>query len=682
MSYEPRTSHQQAFPPLPPHMATPPRPYYPPASTSTPPFPYPPPPAGGSAYYSHTPPNSYYASPHQPSPSPTYYAPPPPASSAQAQRSKGNEYLLSLTTSISNLDLQGGPTGGGSMGVDGRLRHHSAPEGAGMSPVSPNYNKRLPPLPPPMPPRPQTEYLAHGAPTPVYGTPPPAAASGPSNYHLTPPPVPPRPTSQPVADAFVYPVPVRSPPKTFRPSVHPLSRPLASDTADLQPPEVKTPRRPQSDPVVLSAGKAKGKGKGKEAAEKNKAEKKSKDKENVGRKSPTKSKAAAKERPASASARPSLRRKSKSDEDYNPIIDLTLVTSDSDPESPRRRAANITPRSPARRKRATSELPSPTKHLTSPSPTTTPRGRRGASPSKASGAGTPSKPSTPSTAVQCSGFTRTGQPCKRLVKVEAPYLVARDQNRASDGSDEGDEVEGDVRSERVMGRYCKDHAGMICNAKGFYWRGKGRKAGVWVDFGDYIPLDIGQQTQTLLRMTMESNLTAKEEPGFLYAYELKDLETDDLSVYKVGRTDNVPRRISQWTHQCQSKTPILLDIFPLPPTPPRHRTTSSPASLQRSGTLTTSFLPGATTHRTPPLLAMKRWERLVHLELSDRCASHATSKAAFERVRMKCPDCGTSHKEMFPLMKAGGKGVYGDVAECVERWGKFIRVICGETEVV
>lgn len=45
-----------------------------------------------------------------------------------------------------------------------------------------------------------------------------------------------------------------------------------------------------------------------------------------------------------------------------------------------------------------------------------------------------------------------------------------------DGDDE------DARSEKVMGRYCKDHAGMICTAKGFYWRRERDSSGVWIEF--------------------------------------------------------------------------------------------------------------------------------------------------------------------------------------------------------
>lgn len=97
---------------------------------------------------------------------------------------------------------------------------------------------------------------------------------------------------------------------------------------------------------------------------------------------------------------------------------------------------------------------------------------------------------------------------------------------------------------------------------------------------DWIPPELGQQTQTLLRMTMESRLTEKvghtcfddacscidiedlqESPGFIYAYELRDLQTVRTSYFKVGRRDNVPRRIGQWTNRKSFTSTLLHNIY-------------------------------------------------------------------------------------------------------------------------
>jgi hypothetical protein len=126
-------------------------------------------------------------------------------------------------------------------------------------------------------------------------------------------------------------------------------------------------------------------------------------------------------------------------------IDLTI---DSDEESPS-----------SHRRRAISEIT-----RTSPSKGSNPSIPR--TPVKSSPIKPPASPLSPH-AVRCSGYTRSGQPCKRVVKSTAPFLLSRDINFGP----------GDEQKEE---RYCKDHAGRICQVGGFYWRGAQKS--VWVDF--------------------------------------------------------------------------------------------------------------------------------------------------------------------------------------------------------
>jgi hypothetical protein len=148
-------------------------------------------------------------------------------------------------------------------------------------------------------------------------------------------------------------------------------------------------------------------------------------------------------RPQSDSVIPISKGKGKSPAKGRTEIDLTL---DSDEESPT-----------THRRRAISEIPrtSPSKQVSTPrTPTKRPPGNPAASPLSPH-------------AVRCSGYTRSGQPCKRVVKSTAPFLLSRDINLGVDG-------------EQKEERYCKDHAGRICQVGGFYWKG-GQKS-VWVDF--------------------------------------------------------------------------------------------------------------------------------------------------------------------------------------------------------
>lgn len=92
--------------------------------------------------------------------------------------------------------------------------------------------------------------------------------------------------------------------------------------------------------------------------------------------------------------------------------------------------------------------------------------------------------------------------------------------------------------------------------------------------------------------------------------------------------------------------------------------------------------------------AVKRWERLVHLELAERASQSAP--AEWDRMRSGkdgggCSDCGAVHKEIFPLAKEFGamsigrgesgrtRKAYEDVVlEVICRWERFIRRITAE----
>lgn len=194
--------------------------------------------------------------------------------------------------------------------------------------------------------------------------------------------------------------------------------------------------------------------------------------------------------PISRSVEPKGRRKVSSS------IDITYIPSSSSEENEgkdededgKALPGTVTNRSPARRQRATSEQP--------------PRTKSHHTPSKASMSSTKVRSSiitpksadltTTSEAIRCAGFTRTGASCKRLVRSTAPYILTREPNASlptkgngSEGYGEGEgEGEGDDEAPRLVGRYCKDHAGMICDVVGFYWRvGSGREGiGGWIDF--------------------------------------------------------------------------------------------------------------------------------------------------------------------------------------------------------
>ena len=346
-------------------------------------------------------------------------------SSGDDTRRAGREYLSSLNTSVSNLNLHSTP-----QSQSPRQRLNSSPS---------DPNKPLPrlPAPPELPRRPYSDAIAQ-----VYagGTPP-----GPSSP-LRDPPRPARPLSESSVEFIGYQM-LSSP--TFRPPTNVIPRPPPAPVAGSSKSGNSWIPHSHSDLALRPKTK------------------------------PT----------AKTKSRSKSRLRS---EDLSDFIVPDSADSSSSESNHRSSKLNITDGTPERRRRATSEQPLKAAKATPKRSSATPNGT-----------------SSPA-AVRCAGFTRKGQPCQRLVKAVAPYLTMLDMN-----------AEGEAK------RYCKDHAGMICEVGGFYWRGDGKGgAGVWIDFdgqlsipssgrahsqrnSEFIPSELSLQTKALIRTTMESPLTDK-----------------------------------------------------------------------------------------------------------------------------------------------------------------------------
>ncbi|RUS14631.1 hypothetical protein BC937DRAFT_93532, partial [Endogone sp. FLAS-F59071] len=158
-------------------------------------------------------------------------------------------------------------------------------------------------------------------------------------------------------------------------------------------------------------------------------------------------------------------------------------------------------------------------------------------PSPAQGRGQSTTPlGTPGTSVQCKGIVRkSGKQCTNRVRV------------------------GEGGEEEAL-PYCHHH------------RPEGvREKLVFVDpkvtlvhVDDWINKNLSERTQKLLRMEMERPISQSDEPGFIYAYHFVDDQsssTDTYSLYKVGRTTNIHRRMYEWNQKC-GYTPKLIEYFP------------------------------------------------------------------------------------------------------------------------
>jgi hypothetical protein len=114
---------------------------------------------------------------------------------------------------------------------------------------------------------------------------------------------------------------------------------------------------------------------------------------------------------------------------------------------------------------------------------------------------------------------------------------------------------------------------------------------------------------------------------------------------KIGRAQNVHRRLNQWTRQCGYNLSLIRYY-------PYHHSPSNTSSSHSTHTLRNDGLPR--TPRKVPNAA--RIERLIHIELAEK------------RVKGdgKCESCGREHREWFEV-EASREGVKR-VDEIIRRW--------------
>ncbi|KAG8946455.1 hypothetical protein FRC04_011631 [Tulasnella sp. 424] len=230
------------------------------------------------------------------------------------------------------------------------------------------------------------------------------------------------------------------------------------------------------------------------------------------------------------------------------------------------------------------------------------------SPSPAPGYGRASSQPPPSAASQsapvdgqCAGVTKKGVRCTRKVKTP-PAL-------------------GFINPEDEVPRYCHQHSKELLGVSGFY-SPKG-----WVDFEDWIPKYLHPDTQTILRAEMEKPISTADVPGYIYCYELRDTEHEEIVHLKVGRAVNLVKRIDEWTKTCESKEPILRGWYPGPDT-------------EEAGRV--SMMKGVVTAGR---------KGLIHLELADLVINKPYLADDFSKGQVKGTGAAPSEHKTKPTSK-------------------------------
>ncbi|GAB7347838.1 hypothetical protein MBLNU459_g5372t1 [Dothideomycetes sp. NU459] len=223
----------------------------------------------------------------------------------------------------------------------------------------------------------------------------------------------------------------------------------------------------------------------------------------------------------------------------------------------------------------------------------------------------------------------------------------------------------------------------------------------------YIPPHLSPLTTSALLTELSKPISPHDEAGYIYIFWLTDTSatpskatatslltpptptrriSDVLSEYsyapaeanaprtiklKIGRANNVHRRMNEWTRQC-GYTLSLVRWYPYVPSSSSSSPSSPASSPVRYPDLT--LRPG-TSARSPASPERRRSdqdvvrkvphahrvERLVHLELADK------------RVKRDCGACGREHREWFEI-EATQRGVQA-VDEVVRRWVRWAETL-------
>ncbi|CCA66896.1 hypothetical protein PIIN_00735 [Serendipita indica DSM 11827] len=261
--------------------------------------------------------------------------------------------------------------------------------------------------------------------------------------------------------------------------------------------------------------------------------------------------------------------------------------------------------------------------------------------------------------IQCAGITKAGKRCTRKVKAAPPFSSNLDPLE----SDEGVE------------RFCFQHTKEILSQTGFF---PSKPLSAMVSFDTWISDELQEDTRVALRAEMEKPVSAADNvDGYIYCYQIINVDTPNHVHLKVGRSNNFVSRVGQWEKQCRSKQLVLRGCWPFDP-----NSSNLKGKMQQG-------------EKGPHV---NRLERLIHLELAD-IAKNApylrpgwpgpttgpdvgTSKKKKKEPDVSlsgkpCPDCSRVHKEIFTFVKATGELENAEwqkiVLPVIEKWGHFVQ---------
>lgn len=116
------------------------------------------------------------------------------------------------------------------------------------------------------------------------------------------------------------------------------------------------------------------------------------------------------------------------------------------------------------------------------------------------------------------------------------------------------------------------------------------------------------------------------------------------TLYKVGRTRNVYKRLYEWDKQCKNR-PELIETFP---------------KLESFNKLNNEFIKDQSEINKCKYVS--RAERLIHIELNSR----------FKADTKKCNNCGRIHQEWFKVPNLNTNDGWNEIRQIIVHWISYI----------
>ncbi|KAJ1533679.1 hypothetical protein HK096_004974 [Nowakowskiella sp. JEL0078] len=188
-----------------------------------------------------------------------------------------------------------------------------------------------------------------------------------------------------------------------------------------------------------------------------------------------------------------------------------------------------------------------------------------------------------------------------------------------------------------------------------------RSKRIILEVKDWIDNSVSSLTRSKLLNEMRRPISEKDEPGWIYVYQmLKESNTQSVGnkqlpthLYKIGRSINVYRRLTQWSHKC-GYTPVLID-------PPKN-------TDFRRASIGNKMHDDTSQKISVKCKYIHRAERLIHIELRDQ----------FHAGIVHCNGyCGAKHNEWFKISdpeQIDNKFSYGwkSLRKVIKKWIKFV----------